>query len=479
MTEILKNLYTRVLNERKEKREKSDVMSLYYDIQSNGHSPQKLDEVTIDRVLNKHAKNGLVIISANRSDNDNETNNHQTRELIADIKASGFSYFPVYGGYRGTDDVIDSFEPSFVVVNYDRNGKESNFEELQQFGIDMCKKYGQDSVLIQAPNQAPNYIDKNGEQVNTTSSKDVIKNDPTQEYFSSLIKTKNIDNENPQRMKRWTYDIRFECFCNPYACTLNEQMRRSKSGEIMFPYNSKKNITNEVRVTNFLREYRPNTTNNAKLVNINELNAKSLINKHSKSGYIVISPCRGYEEFGLDINNPHSKNELAKINNQRIKEIISLIKQSNYSYTPTYGGFIENQGTPQEENVYERSFIIYNHDKKGNEGNMKDLIEFGQELAKKYNQDSFLVKAPNEPPRYVTSNGDIDMEFGDNVSFNDFSETYFTDLHKNTQKYKDEQNRKPTRFTFTECYINPSPQGLSEAHIRYNNNEVFIPYKIK
>lgn len=234
---------------------------------------------------------------------------------------------------------------------------------------------------------------------------------------------------------------------------------------------------NDVNVrNNFLHEFRPHTTNNAKLVSINELNAKSLIDKHSKSGYIIISPCRGFDEFGLDANNPKDKNELNRINNLRIKEIIDLIKKSNYSYTPTYGGFIENQGTPQEENVYERSFIIYNHNKKGDEGDMKDLVAFGQDLAQKYNQDSFLVKAPNQPPKYVTQNGDIDMEFGDDVTFNDFSQTYFTDLHKNTDKYADDENRKSTRFSF-ECYINPSPQSLNEAQSRYMSGEVFLSYE--
>ena len=232
---IIQNLFENIIIDRQKLREENDVMLKYYDIKSNGHSPQKLDEVTVDRVLTKHAQNGLIIISANRSDRDNETNNEQTRSLIQDIKASGFSYFPVYGGYRGKDDVVDSFEPSFVVVNYDRNGKPCDFAQLHKFGIEMCEKYNQDSVLIQPPNGLPNYYNKNGKKI-TSSTNKVFKNDPKQEYFTSLIKTKNIDNDNTDRLKRWTYDIKFECYCNPNACTLNEHLRRSKSGEILFPY---------------------------------------------------------------------------------------------------------------------------------------------------------------------------------------------------------------------------------------------------
>lgn len=43
---------------------------------------------------------------------------------------------------------------------------------------------------------------------------------------------------------------------------------------------------------NFLHETR-DTFNNAPMVSINEVNAKSMIDRHSKDGYIIISPCRG------------------------------------------------------------------------------------------------------------------------------------------------------------------------------------------
>lgn len=245
-----------------------------------------------------------------------------------------------------------------------------------------------------------------------------------------------------------------------------------------------KNVINEkLNISerkNFLHEYRENTKNNAPLIPINEANAKSLITKHSDNGFIVISPCRGYSDFGLDANVHQNKQKLAEINNKRIKECIKLIKESGYSYTPVYGGFIENQGTENEENVYERSFIIYNNVRGGGSDfmNFEDLYKFGLALAKKYNQDSFLIKAPNENPKYITQDGTVDMEFsGNNIKFNDLSQGYFTDLHKNTHKSGDISNNKPTRFSYVESYINPSPQCYSEAHVRYLNGEIFIPYK--
>ena len=66
------------------------------------------------------------------------------------------------------------------------------------------------------------------------------------------------------------------------------------------------------------------------------------------------------------------------------------------------------------------------------------------------------------------------MEFSGNTSFNDFSQEYFTDLHKNTDKYAKDNNRKPTRFSYVESYINPAPQCYSERHIRSLNGEIFL-----
>lgn len=232
-----------------------------------------------------------------------------------------------------------------------------------------------------------------------------------------------------------------------------------------------------VKRNNFLWEFRPHTMNNGNLVSINEVNAKTLLDRHSENGFIVVSPCRGYADFDIDPNKPNASQKLAEINNQRIKECISLIKQSGFSYTPVYGGFIENQGTENEQSVYERSFIIYNNKKSETITDFKKLYDFGIELARKYNQDSILVKAPNEPPRYITQNGDIDMEFSGKTTFNDLSQEYFTDLHKNTDKFKNIDNRKPTRFSYVESYVNPGPQCYSEAHTRSLNGEIFIPYK--
>ena len=224
------------------------VMAKYYNIDTNPYSPKPITESSVNRIINKHGKEGMAIISANRSsggdksekdrNETNRINKKNTKDLIKDIKASGFSYIPVYGGYRGTDDVIDDYEPSFIITAFNRDGDKQEINKLYNFAIEMCGKYNQDSILFKAPNEAPNYYDKNGVKINTSSSNNTITNDLTQEFFTSLIKTQNIDNDNPERSKRFTYDIQFEgksygIYLNPGPATYNERVRRRGCGELL------------------------------------------------------------------------------------------------------------------------------------------------------------------------------------------------------------------------------------------------------
>lgn len=68
-------------------------------------------------------------------------------------------------------------------------------------------------------------------------------------------------------------------------------------------------------VGNFLSECHSEKTNNkGNLVPIDEAGAKSLIDRHTRDGYVIISPCRGYADFGLDPSCPADREKLAHIN---------------------------------------------------------------------------------------------------------------------------------------------------------------------
>ena len=220
-----------------------------------------------------------------------------------------------------------------------------------------------------------------------------------------------------------------------------------------------------------LNEVYESTNNNSEIVPINETNAKRLLDRHTANGYAIISACRGKSDFNLG-DSLQDNQRLNTINAQRTRELINDIQKQGFSYTLSYGGFIENLGTDDEENVYERSVIVYAQKRNG-ETNPKDLFDFAIAECGKFNQDSVLIKMPDNTPKYYKKDGTVDFTFDGNVAFNDVAQEYFTDLHKNTEK-KINPDTKPTRFSFTDCYIAPKPQCYSESHVRSLKGEIFL-----
>ena len=145
-------------------------------------------------------------------------------ELVKNIKETGLSYTPVYGGYHGTDKVVDDFEPSFIVYTKDKSGNDVPFNIVYQKALEWCGKFNQDSVYVQAPGDVPRYLDKDGKQTNSHSSKNFKYNRENEEYYT----TTKRDKTKPQR---FTADIRFESFFRKGVSSYTERMRRSQSGE--------------------------------------------------------------------------------------------------------------------------------------------------------------------------------------------------------------------------------------------------------
>ena len=147
------------------------------------------------------------------------------KQLRQDIHDAGFSYTPVFGGYRMQETGEESHEPSYVVYCYDRKGQQLDFEQLKQFALKMCLKYSQESVYVQAPGEPPVYLDYNGNQVNTSSSDNFKFNRNQEEFFTTTSRDKNSD-------KRFTADIVFESmYIQLRPGDYNERLRRNKSGE--------------------------------------------------------------------------------------------------------------------------------------------------------------------------------------------------------------------------------------------------------
>lgn len=197
--------------------------------------------------------------------------------------------------------------------------------------------------------------------------------------------------------------------------------------------------------------YTPFVYEDCKLEPFNEV-LYQLLDKHSENGYIIVSLCNDEDDC--------------------VRKLITILKKSPWSYMPVYGGFIENKGKENETVVYEKSFMIFNYDKKGNPNKLDDLFNFGVELSKKFNQDSFLYHEPGKKPTYYKYGKHISV-FSDKMKFNDYAEMYFTGLHQNTHEYSGIP-AKVTRFKFIGCYANPKPQVVCTRFMRDKAGEIFL-----
>ena len=207
----------------------------------------------------------------------------------------------------------------------------------------------------------------------------------------------------------------------------------------------------EITHKNFLSDLNPATCNGAPLVSITDNRAKTLFDKYSTYGFIII----GYGNNDFD----------------KIKEMISTVKSKKYSYMPIYGSFNENPGDENETQTFEKSFVIFNYNNKQHceVGKFSELIQFAIDLAQQFNQDRFLYCEPNKNLKYTKTDGTTIAEYETDAPFNDLTKEYWTDLHKN-------RHQQPTQSTFTGCYINPAPQCYSERHVRYLKGEIFISF---
>lgn len=220
---------------------------------------------------------------------------------------------------------------------------------------------------------------------------------------------------------------------------------------------------------NFISEIKGTTTNTQNLQSINEISVKRLLGKHADSGYIMISASRYEPDIDVQQNN--------EINNTNYKKLLAAIKNSGYSYIPVYGGFIENQGGEVQKEVYEKSFIVFNYNRNGEQIDFKQLHNLAIQWCNEFNQDSVLIKAPNQNPAYYGSEGDEQMKFTGDIKIDDLTQQYFTDFVKSKQRNINKQGdeySKQHRLTFENVFVNPAPVTYSEGHVRYALNEVHL-----
>ena len=208
---------------------------------------------------------------------------------------------------------------------------------------------------------------------------------------------------------------------------------------------------------------------------LTEANLNRIVNGHDKDGYVIISAHR--QDALADSNPDANENELWQENNKRNKKLNSDINSLGYAYIPVYGGYKEEG---QDVAQVEKSFIVFPYQRRNNEQvDYETFLSNMMQLGKKYNQDSILVKYPNDDPQYfnLLTNSWEGKKFK-NATLNDAQQIYFTALKGWNDINLNKKNRtswqgKPQRFTYSESYLNKSPQSVMSASMRASEGEMF------
>ena len=230
---------------------------------------------------------------------------------------------------------------------------------------------------------------------------------------------------------------------------------------------------------NFLDDYISGIFNNDNLVSMRDGRTPLVFGKYAQHGYIIISPCSSMNDADAI---PH------------IRTMIDSIRQTKYSYMPVYARFIKDADIYHEEHVYVKAIVIFNynhgHDWKtgcqikrpGTAETLKNLLDFGIELAKQFHQREFLYKAPHQQLQAIDQNGNLidkscleDIIYGGRLVTSYFAKLYNHMLGGEPPEFISQNyGFRKILSSFAGCYANPAPLGISERQCRIAHKEIFI-----
>ena len=206
-----------------------------------------------------------------------------------------------------------------------------------------------------------------------------------------------------------------------------------------------------------------------------------LVTTYMDDGFIIVSSDRSCEaELGTEKCSEQQAAQQDHINRENRNKLKGTLKRSGFGFIPTLGGFKEKVIDKKTGEVVidpetkepvlvdtefpERSYVV--HSQKGDKpGGYEELKQLGLQIVREFNQDSFLYKPPNSvDPRayYITSTGEIDMEFTD-FTVEDLNQIFYTQLAKGTQR---RYSHIPEHYERV-YYIPKPPNGMQEAVKRY------------
>lgn len=182
----------------------------------SSYAMQRLDETTMTALQGKYMKSGFIVITSDRTcqaelglpygspcppeaEAEQEVKNQQNREAMKqEIRAAGFGFTPVIGGYKeklvdpktGKESRVDTDKPEhgfLVMAQPGRPGLE--IEDLKNLAMELSNKYNQDVFFLKPPDSETTdayYLKRDG-SVDMTFT-DFKFGDLNQEYYTQLGK---------------------------------------------------------------------------------------------------------------------------------------------------------------------------------------------------------------------------------------------------------------------------------------------------
>ena len=203
--------------------------------------------------------------------------------------------------------------------------------------------------------------------------------------------------------------------------------------------------------------------NNQKMIPLNEISMSRLLGKQFKGAFAIVSAS--------------SCKKTTEENDMCANDMYSAIRSSGFCFIPAFGGFSEiDVKTGEQVNyTYYTLAIILCHDRESKEIPFQRLYDFVLNLGEKNEQESVLIKAPQENPKYIVTTasegknlGDVVMEFSSDAKLSDLTQMYFANMASKLSI------AGKNRVTFTKQYLNPTFETLFEGHRRFLKGELFL-----
>lgn len=121
------------------------------------------------------------------------------------------------------------------------------------------------------------------------------------------------------------------------------------------------------------------SNNKYKPILLKEITLDRIIHKYGAHGFVYISTV---------------KDDIPEINDSNIRKLIQDIRNSGYSYLPTYTGDKNTEAGVSADYEFEPSFIVFNHIHNGEHVEFSSFHSFVSSLCDKYAQHFVMNKYP-------------------------------------------------------------------------------------